>query len=537
MSDRNDRKTAERGGLGVGLHVGLGCLFTLLVFSIYRFGLGVRGLSPESTALLERISELAPDLAWSMPPNTLDAAHPLVELLGALWVGGAGGEAHQLVSWGGPALIALSLPPIFWMASRRAGPAAGWIAALLFASTPAVVGAATAGFAGPLVVCLWAWFLGFSSSDVMPWWLAGPLWLLAGALVLAWPPAAVWLVLWLVVQLTAGQTSTEPSNRRALSGRIARPSMSFGQLLAPVAAPVLVSLMHPGFREGLGRGWQAFAFNALSRHPESFQWGGFVYEQARPPLWTGLGLLWWAFPAAFGVAAMVGWFAEVRDLRGVRAPEGGAIMRLALIWGLPFTLGLPWLIRGGAWGAVSVMLVMSPLVAVLAAVLVVRLGEDIFTRIEKDRRVLNTALATLPALVLTFSVVVATARTHPSQGSHYNGLWGGLPSAVAAGHPVSRDEVLPLDVLREFAEDVDGGIYVVDRTDTVDAYRRAGWLPDGTVHTEPVEAGGTLRMLEAFAPGDGSKPAGGMLLNTGERLRWKVVDDLPIYFLEPRTTP
>jgi hypothetical protein len=403
---------------------------------------------------------------------------------------------------------AAALPAVWQLVSPLERPTARWSAMAVFAAAPSVVAASSASFPAALALATWSWILvGLTAvprgpfERVLEW--AG--W---GIMIFVWPPAAVWLGLWLLIEVTTPAPPVrriEEDDREELSGVAPKPSIALGDLLTPLVAAGLMSLVLPGFHgSGLKAGWESFLQHALNHSEGPFWFAGFLYSEARPPLWSGLELFVWSWPAAVVVAALAGWGVVTFRGRLTREDEPRLLARRRrrgarlVTWCLPFLWLVPWLTRHSTWGSVDVSLMAAPIVALAVGIALDRLIDTLDT-LEGGPSEMGW-LPTAAAGAIVLSTVLASVRTHPLQGSFYNGALGGLPAAVQRGHQISRDEVLPVDMIQRLA--ANHRVYAIGERGRLQRYVRFNWIPEASVARDPGAADVTLRPLVAFGPGD-----------------------------------
>jgi hypothetical protein len=476
--------------------------------AVYTLALVRRGLSPSDIETLDGAGRLLEHLPGSAPPQTLATDHPFAEWLLAFLRGATGVPMETLWVLGTAVAAAAALPAVWQLVSALERPTARWSALAVFAAAPSVVAASSASFPAALALATWSWVLvGLTAvrrgpfERVLEWsgW---------GIMIFVWPPAAVWLGLWLLLELTTPAPQVrriEEDDRAELSGLAPRPRIALGDLMAPLAAAGLMSLVLPGFHgSGFKAGWESFLQHALNHSEGPFWFAGFLYSEARPPLWSGLELFVWSWPAAVGGAALVGWGVVAFRGRLTREGESRLLARRRrrsarlVAWCLPFLWLVPWLTRHSAWGSIDVSLMAAPIVALATGIALDRLIDTIDNLEGGPSSVAWLTTAAAGAVVL--STILGSVRTHPLQGSFYNGALGGLPGAVQRGHQLSRDDVLPVDMIQRLAADKQ--VYAIDERGQLRRYVRFNWIPDGSVARDPGSADVILRPLVAFGPGD-----------------------------------
>lgn len=495
--------------------------------------LDFRGIAPDALTLTETARSLTESSQAGLSPTLLESTHPFVELL-ASWLFRISG-APLLASLQPLSLFAVAgaLPAIWGIATRIGDRRHGVAAVVIFATLPQVAGAGTTVGAAAVFVFLWSWFLRLVVVDRHRWFGTLPLWMLAAALVLTWPPFILAGVLWLYVELRES-TRTASADSEHLPGEVPAGALPIAVALLPLAALALATLLHPALRSAPVEGWSHFFDFVLRWNGTPFQFAGTLYAEARPPLWSGYALLWWMVPTASILAALGGWLCIVSD--PWKPSRSGRLVQRLCLWGLPLAGLLPWLHRGVSWGRISFVLAAGPLLAVCGALFVVR-ALDGFEALIADRvprPVRNVAIVTA-SLALAVALSALVHRAHPVEGSYYTSTIGGFGGAVERGLPVSRDRVYPIEVVRRASSAVSGGsIAAIEDADLVRAYRDMGLLGEISAAGSPFDADARIRRLGEFDPGSDSvgKNPNAVVDLSGTATPLYSVDGIPIYWLE-----
>lgn len=513
-TSRTDWAQAERLHLLAG---GVG------MFLLYVLGFEYRGTAPDVLGLYEAGREVVGSLPSAASSTTLATPHPLAELLFGL-AGSGSGSFVATFEWAAPLLVVASLPAVWQLASRLTDSTGALLATALFAVAPATVASATTADVSCLFVFVWTWSLALTlRADVGA--LATPLlWGLAAAAVLVWPPFLLWGAILLVLHISATASDAEPGP----DGTWRRATVPGAILAAPLAVPALVLLLHPGFWGHPIPGWARFLEFAMTWTPDHWP----IYEPARPgarpSLSLGFELAARQYPVVLSATSLFGFGALWWN--GDREGRDRAIARRGVLVGLPLALLLPWLHRGPAYGRIEFSLVALPFVASLAGVGLERMARAV--RRASPPSLSDAAFLTLPVVALV-SVASTTAIVHPWEGSRRTPVFGGVESAVADGHRLSRDDVLPVSTFRKAASTVDGQLHAAGAQSVTEAYAAAGYLPADTP-ADAVEADGFLRFLEAGRPAtEASRSSGRSMVDVDESTRVVArVGGIPVAILE-----
>ncbi|QDG54420.1 hypothetical protein FIV42_27850 [Persicimonas caeni] len=432
-----------------------GLLFYLLV-------LGLRGTGTAGLELMERLRTANKALMNDAPVDVFDSPHPFIDLLYIPLAAAFDNEVFgfALVS---AIAVALTLPAIWRMAQAVAGGIGAAIAVGLFLGLPIVAGAATTPGPAAIVLLLWCWLLRLSTLSQHRWWTALLLSLVAAALTLSWAPALVWIVAWPIVVIAARGIAGRRSDPEA-KGMIATSEVPVAILVAPVAAVVLPSVLFWALGvagDALEGTWYNYLTASLLGNFPPVLFEGTVYAVERSPLTTGA--VWAAieFPPEVVLGAVAALLLPATERFGifVDAPdkaEGFELPRSFSILTLIFVLGLPWALRTRDMGGVPLLLMAAPVLAILAASILATFARLVVERLEERDVAARTRHTVLVALLGLFLLpgLVSTVLYHPYHGSYYNLFAGAPEGAIEAGHPASRDDVLPIEVARSVAKQV-----------------------------------------------------------------------------------
>lgn len=495
--------------------------------------LGFRGIAPDALTLTETARSLTESSEAGLSPTLLESTHPFVELLGS-WLFRLSGDpllaALQPLSL---FAVAGALPAIWGIATRVGDRRHGVAGVAIFATLPQVAGAGTTVGAAAVFVFLWSWFLRLIVVERHRWYGTLPLWILAAALVLTWPPFILAGILWLYVELRESTRSASADSVH-LPGEVPAGTLPLAVAAMPVAAIVVATLLHPALRSAPVEGWSHFFDFALRWTGTPFQFAGTLYADARPPLWSGYALLWWMVPTASILAAVGGWLCLVSE--PWRPSRSGRLVQRLCLWGLPLAGLLPWLHRGVSWGRISFVLAAAPLLAVCGALFVVRALEGLEALLaDRAPPPVRTGAVVTVSLALAVALVAIVHRAHPVEGSYYTSTIGGFGGAVERGLPVSRDRVYPIEVVRRASSEVSGGsIAAIEDADLVRSYRDMGLLGETSAAGSPFAADARIRRLGEFEPGSdsvGNDPNAVVDLS-GTATPLYSIDGIPIYWLE-----
>ena len=482
--------------------------------AIYSLALVRRGLSPSDVETLDGARRLSTHLPGSAPPQTLATDHPFVEWLLAAIHGLTGTPLETIWVLGTAAAAAAALPAVWQLVSPIRRPGARWCALLSFAAAPTVVAASSASLPAALALAVWSWLLvGLTAVR------RGPFerlleWTGWGVMLFAWPPALVWLGLWLLVELTMSDRS----------------SIALGDLAIPLGAAGSMTLILPGFHSSdIATAWETYLQHVLTHREGPFWFAGYLYSEARPPVWAGIELFVWSWPAAVVVAGFVGWgltwWVSSRSLTDRTLTRRRQRCARLVAWCLPSLWLVPWLTRHAAWGSIDISLMAAPVIA-LAVGLAVDHLEDAIDRLEVGPARLNWTVF-LAAAVVVASSLAGSIRSHPMQGSYYNGALGGLPAAVHRGHRLSRDDVLPVDLVDRLPRDTQ--VFAVGAEERLERYAAFNWLAPGRLADGPGSADVVLRPLEPFGPGDKAGPD--LMFDTTGGFELFEVDGFPVWLV------
>ena len=509
-------------------HVWVPCALALLAVVFYAGALGFRGFGPEIVELLQG--------SKGSSPQHLKTLHPGFELLGAI-LGGDSASAYGALRLLSCLLVAGSLPAIWGLGRKLGDWRTATVASVVFAALPQIAGIATSISVGALFIFTWSWFLRLLVVDRHAWYSTLLLWLLGALLFLTWPVFPLWLVLWLYLELR--HSTVDARSPDVLDGELPPAAIPLAVLVAPIAVFVLATAMHPGFWADPAQGWKLFMQHAMSTSGPVFSFAGTTYEHARPPIWTGLRLLWWYLPAFVVVAMGIGWARLIGDRRATG--RSGTLLRQMFLWGVPLVCALPWLHRGPSYGEIEFTFVLAPFVAVLSGDVLAAGVRSIagFTRqnlMPSGGVVAGAAFAT----IFLGMLVLITVRAHPVEGSYYSHYAGGFKGAVETGLEVSRDGVYPIPVLKRARQRMGAAkMRAVGGGDLLKSYSKAGFIPRGGGSGDISKADGLVRRLEAFQPGSKSTRTNpdAMVSVTAGASPLLRIDGIPVFWLERHTTP
>ena len=510
--------------------------------AVYTLALVRRGLSPSDIDTLEGARNLVSHLPGGAPAQTLAADHPFAEWLLAFAHGLTGTPMATLWVLGTAAAAATALPAVWQLLSGLKRPTARWSGFVVCAASPIVVGVSSASFPAALTLAVWSWILVGLTAVRRGGFERLLEWVGWGMMIFLWPPALVWLGLWLLLDLTTAPPPVrriEGDGSQTASGIAPRPRVALGDLFTPVASAGLMTLILPGFQGGAKAGWETFLQHILGHREGPFWFAGYLYAEARPPLWAGLELFVWSWPAAVVVAGLIGW-AMVTWRSPVRDEDSRILERRRrrcarlVTWGLPFTWLIPWLTRHASWGSIEVSMIAAPIVALAASTAI----DGLLYAIDnlEDGPVQLSWLPLLAALAVALSTVVASVRSHPLEGSYYNGALGGLPAAVERGHRPSRDHVLPVAAILDLPADKQ--VFALDDHGRLERYAQFNWIPVAQLADGPDTADLTVRALKSFGPGDAAdgqanRAGPDLVVEVTSGLRTFGVDGFPVWFIEP----
>ncbi len=425
----------------------------------YLVVLGVRGTGTAGLDLLEHMHAANKALMDHAPARVLTSPHPLVDLL-AIPV--AAVTHNPILAFGVMSALAVSLalPAVWRMAEAAGGPASALLATGIFLGIPMVAGAATTVGDASLVLLVWCWVLRLATKTQYRWWTTLLYVGLTAVLTLMWAPTMLWVFAWLIVVIAVRgfwRQTADPDAR----GMIGQTSVPLALVLAPVGVVVLPSLfflaigIHP---DGLPGAWDTFLSHSLLADWTPVLFEGTTYTSGRPPLATGLVWMSYEFPPQVVIGVVAALILPATEHFGIFVEEpsttsGFAMPRSFSVMTLIFIIGLPWALRTRTVGGVPIMLMAAPVLAILAgSILSTLLGLalewlDYREAKVRMRRVVVGGLLGLFVL----PGLLATVAIHPFEGSYYNWFAGLLGGAIAAGHPASRDDVLPVEVAESAA--------------------------------------------------------------------------------------
>ncbi|MFB6263221.1 MAG: hypothetical protein ABEL76_06285 [Bradymonadaceae bacterium] len=484
--------------------------------------LGPRGAP---LGILESIGS-TPDSFDPFASDALRTAHPLYELIRSVVASAVGANTLSVLALAAGLLVALGLPAVYGLGRALGGQLAGWTALLLFAFAPVVAGAATSAGPAAGLLFVWCWFLRLTTLERARWWTDVFAALAGGALLLLWPPAALWLAAWIVVDWSGARADTAASE-----GWIGPLELRPSRLVLPVGILAAAALLHPAFWRLELAPWTDFISYVLTRDPGSYLYAGTVYESVRPPLWAGLAHLWWVWPASTALLAAVGWLRLVR--RPADSPQLDRTER-TLAWLVPFLLLVLWLQRHRSWGQIDVALLAAPVICALAGSVAARAAEGARALLSPTiGRTRASTVATAALVLVVAAPLVGTLRTHPFESTHYNRAYGGLPAAVAAGHPAVRRRLLPIGVASAIPDACGNGpTYAGNWNPALRAYRRAGWLSGIEVTDSASSADCLLRAAGHERPLSDSPPTRGGVVSPEDVRQSRGPPAMPLFFFE-----